>query len=84
MVTTRSPWGMNEERQLSRVVFPEPVPPEMRTLSRAITIARIKPTIGGLSELASKITGVPVRRRGRRVRILRRFFERKGAARATT
>ena len=37
-----------------------------------------------VTELASKITGVPVRRRGRRVRILRRFFERKGAARATT
>jgi hypothetical protein len=30
MVTTRSAFGMNDESALSIVVFPEPVPPEMR------------------------------------------------------
>jgi hypothetical protein len=33
MVMMRSPSGMNEESTLSRVVLPEPVPPEMMVLS---------------------------------------------------
>ena len=37
-VTMRSSWGMNPDRQLSMVVLPVPVPPEMRMLSRASTM----------------------------------------------
>ena len=39
IVTTRSDSGMAEERALSRVVLPVPVPPEMTTLRRASTHA---------------------------------------------
>ena len=36
MVTIRSVGGMNDDRMLSSVVLPAPVPPEMSTLSRAL------------------------------------------------
>ena len=39
MVTMRSLAGMNEDRTLSSVVLPAPVPPEIRMLSRALTTA---------------------------------------------
>ena len=48
MVTMRSVSGMNEDRQFSRVVLPEPVPPEMRMFKRARTMARTTPTISAV------------------------------------
>src|SRR5260370_31258220 len=41
---------MNDERMLSRVVFPEPVPPETRTFRRARTHDRRNVMISGLDE----------------------------------
>ncbi len=40
MVTIRSPSGIKEDNRLSRVVFPDPVPPEIMILRRAMTQAR--------------------------------------------
>ena len=48
MVTMRSSLGMNDESTLSRVVLPEPVPPETKMLRRASTHARRKSTISGV------------------------------------
>src|SRR5690242_7105699 len=42
---------MNDDRMLSSVVFPEPVPPETRTLRRARTHERRKDMISGLDDL---------------------------------
>ena len=47
-VTMRSSFGMNDERTLSIVVLPEPVPPETKTLRRASTHARRKSNISGV------------------------------------
>ncbi len=49
MVTMRSSLGMKEERTLSVVVLPEPVPPETKMLSRASTQAFRKSNISGVA-----------------------------------
>ena len=49
MVTIRSVGGMKDERMLSSVVLPAPVPPEMITLSRAFTMPRSSSTIGSVA-----------------------------------
>src|ERR1700716_654535 len=46
----RSTSGMKEERMLSSVVLPEPVPPETRTFIRARTQDRKKVIRSGLAE----------------------------------
>src|SRR5258708_16058634 len=46
----RSVYGMNEERMLSRVVLPEPVPPETRMFNRARTHERRKVMTSGLED----------------------------------
>ena len=46
IVTIRSVGGMNDERMLSSVVLPAPVPPEISTLSRDWTMALSMSTIG--------------------------------------
>ena len=77
MVTMRSWSGMNEDRQLRSVVFPEPVPPETRMLSRERTMARSTATISGVS--------VPRRIRSSTVSALRpkRRMESSGPSRAS-
>ena len=50
MVTIRSPSGIRKDRRLSRVVFPEPVPPEMIMFRRAATQARRNSTIFSVIE----------------------------------
>ena len=49
IVTMRSPFGMNEDRTLSVVVLPEPVPPDTKTLSRASMQTRTKSNISGVA-----------------------------------
>ena len=49
MVMMRSSSGMNEERTLRVVVFPEPVPPERKRLRRASTQARRKANISSVA-----------------------------------
>ncbi len=49
MVTMRSSSGMNEEMTLSRVVLPEPVPPEMTMLRRPRTQALMKSRTAGVN-----------------------------------
>ncbi len=53
IVTTRSSSGILDERILSKVVLPEPVPPEMTILSRAKTQARRKLAIPSVIVLYS-------------------------------
>ena len=48
IVTMRSSFGMNDERTLSVVVLPEPVPPETKMLRRASTHARRNSNISGV------------------------------------
>ncbi len=48
MVTMRSSFGMNDDRMLSIVVLPEPVPPETKMLSRASTQAFRKSNMSGV------------------------------------
>ncbi|MNY30956.1 hypothetical protein D3C86_1650930 [compost metagenome] len=50
MVTMRSSLGMKPESTLSRVVLPEPVPPEMKTLSLARMLHLRKWAMSALSE----------------------------------
>ena len=49
MVTIRSSSGMNDERMLSIVVLPEPVPPETKMLRRAFTQASRNSNISGVA-----------------------------------
>ena len=49
MVTIRSSSGMNDERMLSIVVLPEPVPPETTMFRRAFTQASRNSTISGVA-----------------------------------
>ena len=49
MVTMRSSLGMNDDRTLSIVVLPEPVPPETKMFRRASTHARRKSNISGVA-----------------------------------
>ena len=49
MVTMRSSSGMNDERTLSSVVLPEPVPPETKMFRRAFTQASRNSTISGVA-----------------------------------
>ncbi len=49
MVTIRSSLGMNDERTLSVVVLPEPVPPETKMFRRASTQALRKSNISGVA-----------------------------------
>src|SRR5262249_56850355 len=49
-VIRRSFSGMKDERMFSKVVLPEPVPPETRMFSRARTHERRKVMISGLDE----------------------------------
>ena len=49
IVMIRSSSGMKPERMLSRVVLPEPVPPEMNMLRRASTHARMNSIISGVA-----------------------------------
>ena len=51
--------GMNDDRQLSRVVLPEPVPPETRMFRRARTMARSTVAICGVSEPTLDQVGRP-------------------------
>src|SRR5260370_24585417 len=46
----RSVSGMNDDRMLSSVVLPEPVPPETRMFNRARTHERRKVMTSGLEE----------------------------------
>ena len=48
IVTIRSSFGMNDERTLRKVVLPEPVPPETKTLRRASMHARRNSNISGV------------------------------------
>ena len=50
MVTIRSSEGMAAERALRSVVFPAPVPPEIKTPIRAATQAERNSTMGALNE----------------------------------
>jgi hypothetical protein len=63
----RSLSGMNDDRQLSSVVFPEPVPPEMRMFSRDRTIARRTVTMSDVSDprrmRSSTVSGLRPKRR---------------------
>ena len=49
IVTIRSSFGMNDERTLSVVVLPEPVPPETKMFRRASTQARRKSNMSGVA-----------------------------------
>ena len=49
IVTIRSSSGMNDDRTLSVVVLPEPVPPETKMLRRASTQARRKSNISAVA-----------------------------------
>ena len=53
MVTMRSESPMKLDTTLSRVVFPEPVPPEMSTLSLEPITAWSRSTISGVREPSS-------------------------------
>ena len=48
IVTIRSSFGMNDERTLSVVVLPEPVPPDTKMFRRASTHARRNSNISGV------------------------------------
>ena len=49
IVTIRSSFGMNDERTLSVVVLPEPVPPETKMFRRASTHARRKSNMSAVA-----------------------------------
>jgi hypothetical protein len=54
MVTTRSDSGMERERMLRRVVFPEPVPPVISMFRRARMAPPRNCTIGSVIEPSSR------------------------------
>ena len=57
-VINRSVSGMNDDRMLSSVVFPEPVPPETRMFNRARTHERRNVISSGLAEWKRLTTSV--------------------------
>ena len=61
IVTMRSRCSINEDNALSRVVLPEPVPPEIRTLRLAPTIARIRSDMAGEMLPNSSSRSIPIR-----------------------
>ena len=61
MVTMRSSPGMADDKTLSSVVLPEPVPPETRMLQRAITERRRKRAMRSSSEPSLIMSSTPSR-----------------------
>ena len=78
MVTMRSPWSIRRDSAFSSVVLPEPVPPEMRMLSRAR--AAICSTVRHRRRSARRSS---IRRRGRSLCLANLRIEMQGPSSAS-
>ena len=66
MVTMRSAFGMNPESTFSSVVLPVPVPPEIKMLRRALTMAESISSIGSVKLLFSSMVRAVIGSRPKR------------------